>query len=239
MKNCVVQYYINPKKYSEPGYNSILSNQDRLVEASRKSFEMYCSTHGHDYRFVTQPKLKHKHPTFERFDLWLDESWWDRYEQILYVDTDVFAMRDSPDIFTQSENAHSIKAGWTNKWQGEHCESHYQSLREGILKEFDTAVMKQKGFQPGVFILNKIVVDKMKPFIERFKEFDEDDGKILMWATFSSGVEVTHLDERFNHKRAYFNDAPPVYFFHAAGHKKENHRSRIVSYLARKGLWNK
>lgn len=238
-KNCIVQYFIDTKLYTEPEYNDLSNKQDVFAQVSAKSFQSYAERYNCDYKLIDKPKLNHKHPTFERFDLWLDDSWWDTYDQIMYVDSDVFAMPGALNIFDQSNDDTSLKAAWSNKWQGDHKTSHYENMRHGLLKEFSIEVMKAKGFQPGVFVLNKHVVQKMKPFIEKFREFDEDDGVILMYATMASGVNVEHLDHKFNHKRAYFMDAPPVYFFHAAGHKKINYRSRIIHFLQKNGIWNK
>ena len=96
-KNLVIQYYIDVQKYSQPKFNNLKPSP--METYSRNSFEIYCKKHNLDYLRISEPKLGFKHPTWERFDLWMDRSWYDKYEQIMYVDSDVIAMPHAPNIF--------------------------------------------------------------------------------------------------------------------------------------------
>ena len=93
MRNLVIQYYIDIQKYTQPGYNNLKPSP--IEEYSTHSFKQYCGKFDLDYCRITEPKINFKHPTWERFDLWTDPSWWGRYEQIMYVDSDVVALPDA------------------------------------------------------------------------------------------------------------------------------------------------
>ena len=238
MRNCIVQYFVDPKLYSDPEYNSLSNEQDNFAKLSEQSFRAYAKKYKCDYQLITQPKLKYRHPTFERFDLWLDATWWKRYDQILYVDSDVFAMPGAPDVFAQYNNIETLKVCESNKFQNASCQEHYDQLQQGLLTNVDIEVIKQRGFQPGVFILNKHVVEKTKKWIEQYQTFDTHDGDILLWAVCNSAVGIERLSWKFNYKRAYYSDAPKIYFFHAAGRKKtvDHTKQRILSFLKRNGI---
>jgi hypothetical protein len=83
MKNLVIQYYIDINKYSNPTFNNL--GPSPIEKYSSYSFKKYCDKYNIDYIKITEPKLGFKHPTWERFDLWCDRSWWDKYDQICYV----------------------------------------------------------------------------------------------------------------------------------------------------------
>ena len=75
MKKCIVQYWIPSSEYSDPEYNNLLKEKEQknLVELSTKSFQDYAEKYGHDFIKITEKKINFKHPTFERFDLWLND----------------------------------------------------------------------------------------------------------------------------------------------------------------------
>ncbi len=230
MKTAIVQYYINPAHYTDPNYNNLLSDQDQLVSISRRSFEAYAEKYEIDFHHITQPKLRYRHPTFERFDLWLDPTWWDRYEQILYVDSDVFAMPGAPNIFDQYPDLNTFKVCESNGWQKGIKKLH------GLLSNITVEQQKMYGFQTGVFVLTRHSAEIMRQWIAQYKTLDDHDGHIMVWSAVQSRVLVERMDERFNNKRAYFRGRPPVYFFHAQGQKKSTNGQRILNWLNKQGL---
>ena len=231
MKNCIIQYFIDPAIYEDPDYNNLSREQDTLAHYSKTSFEKYAEKIGCDFKHITKPKINFKHPTFERFDLWLDNSWWEQYDQIMYVDSDVYALPDAPNIFEEYKELDTLKVCESNKFQNAGCQEHYDNLQKGLLKEIDIEIIKEKGFQPGVFILNKTVVDQTLPYIKQYKELNTHDGDVLLWSVCKSDVKIQRLSWKYNYKRAYFMDAPKVYFFHAMGQKKIQHKARIIHFL--------
>ena len=230
MKTAIVQYYINPALYTDPTYNNLLSNVDSLAGISCRSFQSYAEKYGADFHYITQPKLGYRHPTYERFDLWLDPDWWDRYDQILYVDSDVFAIPGAPNIFDQYPDLNTFKVCESAAWQNGRKEL------KGVLATISLEEQMMYGFQTGVFVLNRKVVEQMRPWIAQYQDIDGHDAHILIWSTVQSQVNIQRMDERFNNKRAYFRGRPPVYFFHAQGQKKSTHGERIKQWLHNRGL---
>lgn len=238
-KNCIVQYWIPAKKYSNPDYNNLLQDQP-LNKISSKSFKAYCKKYKIDYVEENRAKINWVHPTFERFDLWLNDKWWKTYDQILYADSDIFAMPWAPNIFEMYPDTDTFKYCHFSKIENAETQEHFDTFYHGLLKnECTLEEVRQKGFQPGLFILTKKSREIMKPWIEKFKELgDYHDGLILNWATIKSNVEITKMDEWFNYKNAHFRNKPKIYFFHAAGKKKgkADTQEGIRNYLKKHGL---
>ena len=238
MKKCIVQYWIPSSEYSDPEYNNLLKEKEQksLVELSTKSFQAYAEKYGHDFIKITEKKINFKHPTFERFDLWLNDSWWKEYDEILYVDTDVFALPTAPDIFKNYPVLDHFKVCNHPSFQLATEPDQIELIHHGILKDCDLDDVKWYGFQPGVFVLTKKSKDIMKPYIEQFKELNDHDGHILTWACIKSKVPLTRMSAYYNYKNAHFKGHPDVYFFHALGQKKKNQAEKIKSFLAEKGI---
>ena len=238
MKKCIVQYWIPSSEYPEPTYNNLLQARDQksLVEVSTKSFEQYANKYGHDFKRIDKKKINFRHPTFERFDLWLDDSWWEEYDEIMYVDCDVFAMPDAPDIFQNYKSLDTFKVCDHPAFQMATKPEQINHIYHGLLKECKLEDVKNYGFQPGVFILTKPARDIMRPYIEKFKELNDHDGHILIWACIKSKVPLTRMSQYYNYKKAHFLGHPESYFFHAAGHKKLTQRSKVVVFLKDKGM---
>lgn len=239
MKNCIVQYWIPASEYADPNYNNLLQEQP-LHKISRKSFEQYSNKYDIDYIEINKKKINWKHPTFERFDLWLDDEWWEKYDQIMYVDSDVFALPWAPNIFDCYPKLDTFKYCHAPRIENAKSPKQQDVFYHGLLKETCTIEeVISKAFQTGVFILTKKSRDIMKPYIARFKEFkDHHDGEILNWANIRSGVLTEKMNDWFNFKNAHFRGKPKIYFFHAAGRKKgaEEHAHRIRLYLEKNGL---
>ena len=241
MKKCIVQYWIQADQYSEPDYNELLKKSEEFdanefASRSARSFRAYADKYGHDFIRIEKKKLDFKHPTFERFDLWLDDTWWEKYDEIMYVDSDVFAMPDAPDIFKQYPGSGTLKVCDHPGFQQAKEDDQIEHIYHGLLKECTLEQVKQKGFQAGVFIITKEARDLMKPHIAKYQELNDHDGHILLWATIKSGVPLTRMTELYNFKNAHMKRKPKVYFFHAAGHKKLTQYHGINSFLDKNGI---
>ena len=238
MKKCIVQYWIPSSQYSDPEYNNLLQEKDQhsLAEISKRSFETYAEKYKHDFIRIEEKKIDFKHPTFERFDLWLDDAWWNQYDEIMYVDSDVFALPTAPDIFANYPITKTFKVCNHPAFQLATEQEQIEHIHHGLLKQLPLDSVKWYGFQPGVFILTKTARDIMKPFIEQFRNLNDHDGHILMWACIKSKVPLTRMHEYYNYKNAHFKGHPEIYFFHAAGHKKLAQEDRIKTYLESKGI---
>ena len=238
MKKCIVQYWIPAGDYKEPDYNNLLKDQP-LSEISARSFKSYAEKHGADFVRITEKKLDWKHPTFERFDLWLNDDWWKEYDEIMYTDSDVFAMPWAPNIFDMYPDPNTFKYCHYPRIETATTQAQYDAFYHGLYTDCTLEQVKAKAFQTGVFILTKKAREIMKPFVNRYKELDKyQDGEILNWATIKSEVPITKMNEWFNFKNAHFDNKPKIYFFHAAGRKKGVKRGLggIRQYLKKHGL---
>ena len=182
MKNLVIQYYIDTKKYSHPSFNNLYASP--MEEYSRYSFQRYCKKFDLDYLKITEPKLGFKHPTWERFDLWLDRSWWEKYDQIMYVDSDVIAFDHAPNIFLDYPTIDNrLKTAWYPKFRVATPDGAKLNQRVNPLADLYTGeTIRDRFVQPGVMILNKVNTEFMLPWISKYKDITDDridDGMFL------------------------------------------------------------
>jgi len=231
MKTLIIQYYIDTKKYSHPTFNNLGASP--MEEYSRHSFMKYCDKYGIDYLRITEPKLGYKHPTWERFDLWIDRSWWDKYDQIMYVDSDVIAFEHSPNIFDKYPVIdNQLKTAYYPKFRDAGPEGAKYNQRVNPLADRYTGETISKRFvQPGVMILNKVNTEFMLPWISKYKDITDDridDGMFLNHCIVESKVPLLDMDRKWNHKnngeRYDYNN---VYFLHCAGGKKHKRGVKI------------
>ena len=237
MKNLVIQYYIDINLYANPGLNGISPNA--VEKYSEHSFRKYCARYGHDFVRITKPVFHYMHPTWERFDLWFNPDWLEKYDQVLYVDTDVFALEHAPDIFCKYDNLSKFKSPVYKKYRGIGPSRIRSMFKDTILNTCDWKKVTDTFFQTGVWILTKEARDKMMPWVKRYMEFDGqcDDGQFLNWAVIESGVGYQDIDPRFNVKNNGLKknwSYKDTYFLHSAGGEKYRETSKIHSFLREK-----
>lgn len=212
-RNLIVQFFVSVEKYSDPTYNQIGINEE-LYKYSTISVEQYAKTIGADYKLITEPKINWIHPTFERFDLFFNNEWWEQYDNILYLDTDVIAWPTAPNVFTEYPSTHSFKPVFDRIARKNTLEYHEQRVSGTCLEKFEPAVLQKKRFNAGVFMLNKNCVEIMKKFLD-YKTLNGDDNEQLIYAMLESKVEVDQMDWRYNKK-----NGTNCYFGHAMGQQK-------------------
>jgi hypothetical protein len=221
MRNLVIQYYIDIQKYTQPGYNNLKPSP--IEEYSTHSFKQYCGKFDLDYCRITEPKIN--------FDLWTDPSWWDRYEQIMYVDSDVVALPDAPNVFELYKDLDTFKFARYNRYRKMPVEIHASSNRDTIFKDIDPRMIQKKRFQTGVFILTKKVAEAMLPTVKEYSKCEVDDGQFLNWAVMHSDVKCTEIDSKFNVKNNGQYRTDKIYFMHCAGGKKHKKHSKIWALM--------
>lgn len=195
MKNIIVQIYISLDKASDTA--PILPAFDELSKISISLAKKYCNKIKAEHVLITEPFINFIHPTYERFRLFEDPYWTDNYDNILYLDSDVFIFDDAPNIFEYYSNNKTFKV----------CQ-HWSEIRYGLVNQ---------GFNAGVFILNKISREIMLPYLNYRVNppFPSHDNTALVNCVNESGVEVTVMDARFNAK-----NATDCYFSHTWGNGK-------------------
>ena len=212
-RNLIVQFFVSVEKYSDPTYNQIGINEE-LYKYSTISVEQYAKTIGADYKLITEPKINWIHPTFERFDLFFNDEWWEQYDNILYLDIDVIAWPTAPNVFTEYPSTHSFKPVFDRIARKNTLGYHEQRVSGTCLEKFEPAVLQKKRFNAGVFMLNKNCVEIMKKFLD-YKTLNGDDNEQLIYAMLESKVEVDQMDWRYNKK-----NGTNCYFGHAMGQQK-------------------
>ena len=212
-KNLVVQFFVPPSKYKDPTYNQIGVNEE-LYKYSTTSVEQYAKNIGADYKLVTKAKINHVHPTFERFDLFFNHKWWETYEHILYLDTDVIVWPSAPNIFKTYPSNKKFKPVMDRIAKKNDSQYHKKRAKGTCLEKFDPNTLRQNRFNAGVFMLNKTSVEKMKPHLD-YKNLKGDDNEMLIYAMLESKVETEFMDWQFNKKNGVNS-----YFGHASGYQK-------------------
>ena len=212
-RNLIVQFFVSVEKYSDPTYNQIGINEE-LYKYSTISVEQYAKTIGADYKLITEPKINWIHPTFERFDLFFNDEWWEQYDNILYLDTDVIAWPTAPNVFTEYPSTHSFKPVFDRIARKNTSGYHEQRASGTCLEKFGPAILQKKRFNAGVFMLNKNCVEIMKKFLD-YKTLNGDDNEQLIYAMLESKVDVDQMDWRYNKK-----NGTDCYFGHAMGQQK-------------------
>lgn len=235
MKNLIIQYYIDTNKYSDPEFNNLRPSP--IEQYSSHSFRLYCDKYGCDYLKITEPKLGFKHPTWERFDLWCDRSWWEKYDQIMYVDSDVIALHHAPNIFEQYPTIDTrLKSAYYKKFRDSSPEAARYTQRDNpLIKDISGKQINSRFVQPGVLVLNKMSTEFMLPWIEKYKDITDDkidDGMFLNYCIVKSEIPLLDMDQKWNHKNngQHFN-YDGVYFLHCAGGKKHKRNVKIWQVL--------
>ena len=235
MRNLVIQYYIDIQKYSQPGFNNLKPSP--MEEYSRHSFQQYCKKFDIEYLRITEPKLAFKHPTWERFDLWMDRSWWDKYDQIMYVDSDVIALPHAPNIFADYPNIdNKLKTCYYPKFRGATPQGAKNNQRVNPLADnYSGETICKRFVQPGVMMLNKVSTEFMLPWISKYKQVKDDrvdDGMFLNSCIVDSNVPLLDMHRMYNHKNNGERfDYKNVYFLHCAGGKKHKRQVKIWDKL--------
>lgn len=206
MKNLIVQIYVNPEKYKNP---TLLPKFDDLSKISFTLVQRYAKKIGVDYLLLTDSFINYIHPTYERFRLFEETKWTNEYDQVLYLDSDIFIYEESPDIFKMYPSLNTFKA----------C-VHWSFIRKNK--------PNLGGFNAGVFMLNKSSRDQMLPHLRyRFETpLSHHDNSALVNCVEDSGVNLEYMDGRFNAK----NTGP--WFCHAWGSGKRNNPNMECILLA-------
>ncbi len=68
----------------------------RLAKITHPTLKAYAERLGADFRCIRQPKLATTTPHWEKFQV---AHWLERYERVLYLDTDLLVRDDTPDLF--------------------------------------------------------------------------------------------------------------------------------------------
>jgi len=198
----------------------IRNRQHQLAELSKKRFSEYAEKYGHDHLVITEPLLGYEHPVWERLDIWFNPEWFEKYDEVLYVDTDVFPTDDAPDIF---DHGGELDAFYRVPYRK-------RGARRGIFLDITEERYRETVFNAGVILINKTVVDKTLDMVKRYEEerFTEDS-VTLNYAIMASDLRIENIDKRFNVK--VLGETPPAYFYHCSGRRKAEDEESVLKWL--------
>lgn len=223
----IVQIDIPLSKYNKDKPSPILDTLSYVSHYSKKSFKEYCSLYGHDHIVITEPVVNYSHPVWERLDFWFSSSWFEKYDEICYVDTDVYAHPESPDIFKACEQEKVFKRIPYHKAD--------KKIKEGTLWEEVPERYKEVCFNAGVLLINKYLVEKTVDTIKDFKSTKySDDSVLLNYSIMKSDIPVVNIDKRFNVKltKDHLSGSNKDYFFlHAMGGLKITKKATVENFL--------
>jgi len=219
---CVVQFFMKPDGFDQPVYNN-LKHDNELFVYSVRSVKEYAKQCGADYQLIDTPRINHVHPTFERYDLWLNDAWWHKYTHILYLDTDVIVWPDAPNIFAMYPDQKSFKPCDDRLAHSRSPEYHERIAQGTVLEKYDGETLQQQRFNAGVFMLTQSSAQVMRPHVD-VKSFVDDDNMHMIDIMLQSGVAVEYMDARFNKKMGITS-----WFGHAYGQDKHISNNKVIS----------
>lgn len=224
----IIQIDIPLSRYTtEDKVSPVPATDNTIVSYSKKAVSDYCKKYGHDHILMTEPVINYNHPVWERLDFWFNKSWFDKYDEILYVDTDVYPLPDAPDIFKECDRLDVFKRIFYQK-----AESQMPTDRcfDDVLDRY-----KEIFFNTGVILLSKNVVEKTLPTIKEYRSDKfRDDGVLINYAVMKSDLEIVQLDRRYNVKLLHYHlnqKKHDVYFFHAMGLLKKSNPQSVKEFL--------
>jgi hypothetical protein len=213
--NAIVQVFIPASGWEQESHLNWQNNE--VIKLSTFLTKHYAKKTNASYFLITKAKIFFKHPTWERFQLF-EDVWINNFNNILYLDTDVFPWPDSPNIFNYIDN-----------------------------KSFNTSVhcMGKKlngvpSFNAGVFVLNKSCAIEMRKYfkknlwVEKFKtDPDWEDSKELNEIAQKTEINHYRLSPAWNIK-----NSPDAYFTHMWGVTKKNDPDAPAILKARQCIKN-
>lgn len=143
-------------------------NDTDIFDITRQSWEHYCNRHNIDFFVIDKPMLENTSPHWFRYWIFDLKPDYDRY---LYIDTDIMAKWDAPNIFEEYSDENLIYAVKDNSglswiWEGLHG---YQSMFPETKVEWDSY------FNSGVLLFSK----NHKQLINDFKQFYIDNKSVV------------------------------------------------------------
>jgi hypothetical protein len=224
----IVQIDIPLSKYQVQDKESpVPAMEDYVSKYSKKAVAGYAAKYGHEHIIMTEPVVKYNHPVWERLDFWFNSEWLDKYEEVLYLDTDVFPLPTAPDIFAQSDNDVAYKR--IPYWKADkpltrgHCFAEYPERAKEVI------------FNAGVILINKALVDATLETVKDYKNPKfPDDSVLLNYAIMKSNLPIENIDKRFNVKLLpdhLKQKKLNVFFFHAMGLLKNRQPLQVEQFL--------
>lgn len=212
-RNLIIQIYCNLNGIN---FNS-LNPHNELKDLSEGLARRYAEKCNADYVLLDKMVLNFRHPTYERFRLWEEDQWFEKYNHIMYLDSDVLCWPEAPNVF-EKYSGPNFKVAQHVHWKPYQGDAA-KVVDSGYFKGWNKKKMdRQCDFNCGMFILTKESRDIMRPFLE-YRNHPENwhDCISLHKMVYDSQVPLDILPARWNMKNG---NRTKSYFAHLWGQQK-------------------
>jgi len=239
MKYAVVQFDIPLNLYGKITKSFIGSSPKNLTNLSERSFRNFSQKYNINYYKIKEPRINYSHPTWERFDIWLNPYWSDNYDAILYADTDVMAFPWAKNPFTYLSNKSIFyKCNYKKKSSEKYINGIRNEFPDNPLFKYSNKILKSSALQAGVYILTKEFILKTRDQIscDNFKNY-QDDSIFLQDLLIKNKINYMNIPEKFNYRsNMNLKDClkcliRQVHFAHIAGREKDKSYNKICKRL--------
>ena len=248
VRRCVVQIYMELDlfvKRNRKVRKFTNKNTDDTVKASSFLAKKYAERTDADYYFLTDnPVININHPANENLQLFRKE-WTEKYDQILYLDIDVFCWPEAPNIFDEcplntfgiSGNKHpDIQRGYykMKKLYGVDAGKYINDQTKQVKGRYRhplsiERMIKYCYVNTGVFVIGgQKVGDEMSRYLDSGIVKYRRDQATINYMMAASNVDIFQFDNRFNQYPKNDEKIDP-YFTHAAGGKQTKEESYELS----------
>lgn len=163
----------------------------RMAAMTHPIFERYAESVGADFHVISEHKLTADRPHFEKFQL---RDFLDRYDRVLFLDTDIIVNRNAPDIFQfvppEKFGAYLVS---------EHSDRHDSSV-VAIQQHLGALDWEREYFNSGVMLVgrqHREIFDLSHGMFEGFYEQTQ-----LNYNVRKLSIDVFDIGFRFNHTTA-------------------------------------
>jgi lipopolysaccharide biosynthesis glycosyltransferase len=201
MKNLIYQTFINSDNYIP-----------KFARISTIAFTEYAEKHGAEYQFNNISKLNPKSSIpewYERYILIYDESF-DEYDNILYVDSDIFPIN-------MDENIFDIDYGGIAAYPLQDEEVHGKKEKNNFCQYYECAF--EGWYNTGTLLMNREMRQRMREEFFPIDDIPEKEHSMRLlnydeaWFTINmklNGFPITHLHRKWNSiHNINENDFPP------------------------------
>ena len=257
-RKCVMQIYMDRSLFSNNNNRhceKIKGYSSEFLNASSVLAKKYAERTGADYVFLRDnPVININHPVNEKLQL-LMPMWTEKYDQILYLDSDVFCWPEAPDLFEicppntfAVSDVQAVSGFEFPKMNAAKNIKKYFGINikdkntEGISKDktmtgnkynhplYLYRLKKYCYFNSGVFMVGgREVGDEMMRHMNRILLKRKTAEAVLNFMVAASKVEIFEFSEKFNYTNIK-HDKEFGYFYHAQRYGSEKEQIYKVPY---------
>jgi len=186
------------------GRTALITLSIELNEEDRRShrfFQGYADKFGFDFRIISEPQFRYRPNFFRKRRVWLHYekfqllNWLDRYERVIYLDSDILIHPECPDLLAEVPPGH---LGCVADTGGEDAWKRREELSRLEQKWGTLPASGRPYFNGGVLVL-----DQSHRSLFHLSREDVVSGRwpeqtLLNYRVRQNGTKVHFLDSKFN-----------------------------------------